>query len=177
MSSLRKTVFYLAGPIDAVDDDGKGWRQEFRRGAEMRELEIKFIDPSDKPRAFRAEVGHEKLEVKELKRQYRWKDVKKRVNEFARHDRRGVDIADCLIAYVYHDVHMCGSYFEIYRAALQDKPKFLIIKGGRPKCPPWLFDIFEPEEMFDSVNDCIEKLEEMNSQPLPPHWVLLKDWL
>jgi hypothetical protein len=177
MSSLSGVVFYLAGAIDNAKDDGVGWRLYVISRAEELNFGCKFFDPANKPLKFRKEIGHEKVEVKELKAQHRWKEVTARVDEFSRADLRAVDVADALIVYVDHDVHMCGSYFEVERAFQQGKPMFLIVKGGRVNCPPWLFSKFRPENMFDTVEDCLERLEDMSHRVLPDNWVLMKDWL
>jgi hypothetical protein len=177
MGTLNGVVFYLAGSIDAAKDDGVGWRTEFIAGCHQRAIRCKVIDPTNKPIRFRKEIGHEKAEISELKRQYKWKEIVKRVGEFSSADLRAVDIADALVLYVDPEVHVCGSYFETERAFQQNKPMFLIVKGGRAKCPPWLFSKFSPDDMFDSVLDCLERLEKLNHSFLPEKWVLMKDWL
>jgi hypothetical protein len=177
MSTFQDVVFYLAGPIDAAADEGIGWRRQIRNWAADLELGIKFIDPSDKPPIFRKETSHEKVEIKDLKKRGNWREIVMRVKDLQRHDLRAVDIADVVVAYVDHDVHMCGTYFEVQRAHSQGKPMFLVVKGGRAKCPPWLFGLVDPSHMFDSLEDCLAEIETMSHDPLPPDWILLKHWV
>jgi hypothetical protein len=177
MGLLSGAIMYLAGPIDNASDDGRGWRQELIDSSA--DLKIKFIDPTNKPSSCQREVGEEKLLLQSLKRAGHFARVAAFVKEFRREDLRFVDISDALIAYVDPDIHLCGTYDEIFMAERQHKPRFLIIKGGRVRCPNWLFDVFDINDMFDSVAECRKRLIEIdNGQcPMDDEWVLIRHCL
>lgn len=176
MSVLKDAYFYLAGPIDNATDDGVGWRRQLVAALKQYNVQARIIDPTDKPTHLKKEVGEEKQQQRALRAAGKFKELVKFVGEYRHHDLRFVDLSDLLIAYVDPDIHMCGTYDEIFTAERQKKPRLLIVKGGLTKCPFWLFDVFDLKDMFGSVEECAERLDDINQgrYPLDSRWVLLR---
>jgi hypothetical protein len=136
-----------------------------------------MIDPTNKPTHLRKEVGEEKRTQQRLRQEGKFRELQQFVREYRHQDLRFVDLCDCLIAYVDPDVHMCGSYDEIFTAERQKKPRMVIVKGGLRRCPFWLFDVFDLKDMFENVEDCVERLDEINKgrYPLDDRWILIRE--
>ena len=175
MSKLSKAVGYLVGPIDFAADDGVEWRRTIRRRLEP--LGIKFIDPTDKVWDAAHEIGAEKKHIQELKKKAKFKQVKALSHLVRQQDLRYVDISDFVIAHIDTDVHMCGTYEEIFRAENQNKPRFVYFSKGRVNAPFWIFDHFNIEHMFDSLEDLMCYIEEMakGETIMDDRWILIRD--
>lgn len=139
-------------------------------------LRIAWLDPTDKPFGLAQEIGEEKRLLDELTRRGDWDRVAAACQTFVRHDDRMVDVCDFVVAYVDVRIHMCGTYDEISRARQQAKPVYLIIEGGKAKCPRWLLGKFDHREMFDTVDACIEHLARLDrgELALDERWVLFQ---
>ena len=175
MGLLSGSIIYLSGAIDNAKDDGVGWRRSMIESA--KDLGIKWIDPTNKPAKFKPEIGTEKHLINRLKEEGDFEEIVRQVKRYRREDLRFVDISDSLIAYIDPDIHLAGTYDEIYLAERQCKPRFLIIKGGKKRCPNWLFGVFKVSDMFDSVDECIQRLRETDNgnYPVSREWVLIRD--
>lgn len=177
MGLLNGSIFYMSGPIDNADDHGIGWRQHVI--ATTKNLGIKWLDPTNKPGKMKANIAQEKQHLINLKEAGNFKEVKVVVKSFRRHELRFVDISDGIIAYIDPDIHSSGTYDEIYTAERQCKPRFLFVKGGLRRCPNWLFDVFKLDDMFETVDDCVQRLVDIDSglYPMSREWVLIRDCL
>lgn len=176
MNTLHKSRCYLSGSIDDSKDLGVGWRKELRNKAHDADLGIRFIDPCDKPESCAPEVFEGKRVVDKFRDAEDWRGMRDFVKILRREDLRFTDIADFLIVKVDPNVHMCGSYDELFLAERQRKPIFCIIEGGIEKLPVWLFGVFHLENIFESVDECIEHLKILNNTPLEDLascWVLI----
>ena len=71
---------------------------------------------------------------------------------------------DLYIIYIDLDSHLCGTYNELFEAENQQKPLFAIMKSPYTKkdFPGWLVSIFREEEVFDSIDECVEHLKKIN---------------
>ena len=89
---------------------------------------------------------------------------------------RSVDYSDAIIALIDSDIHMCGTYNEIFLAESQHKPILAIIKGGPAKAPGWIFDVIRWQEMFCSVEECVEYLDKIDKSEIDidDRWVLIR---
>lgn len=175
MKRLYGAMLYLAGPIDNAKDDGVGWRRDLI--AKTKHIGLKIIDPTNKPKKFKPEIGTEKQHLLQLKEEGRFAEVVEYVKGFRREDLRFVDISDGIIAYVDPDIHMCGTYDEIFTAECQRKPRMLIVKGGKKRCPNWLFGVFKLEDIFDSVDECVQRLNDIDvgTYKIGREWVLVRE--
>jgi len=68
---------------------------------------------------------------------------------------------------------------ELFVAERQRKPLFCIIEGGIKELPTWLFGVFRLENIFSNVDECIERLVELDDQEeeLDRCWVLIRQYL
>jgi hypothetical protein len=161
MKDLDGVTAFLSGPIDRVQDDGVGWRKEIKKLCKRAKLPIEFLDPTDKPIGLGSEIGEEKLRIQKLMREKKWDQAKEQAKIFRHYDLRMVDRCHLYIGYIDVNVHMCGSYDELFTAERQEKPLLGIMAPGQSKwdIPSWLVAIFKEEEVFDSVEDCVEHLK------------------
>lgn len=176
MSLLINTQSYLAGAMNFADDDGIGWRQEFKKLANESRLPTVFFDPTDKPEGLGDNVGDEKAYAKKLRKVGDWDALTEHVKAFRRIDLRAVDKSDYLVVSVDPTVHMFGTIHEIVLAANQSKPIFAITCGGKEKASDWLFSLVRHEEMFDNVNDLVDHLVKIDTGqvPMDDRWALVK---
>lgn len=164
MGQLDGLKVFLSGPIDRVADSGIAWRREIRQKCE--DLPFSFLDPTEKPEEVGGhEVGLEKYKIIEMMKNRDWENASKWSREVRHVDLRMVDRSDLYIIYIDVDSHLCGTYNELFEAERQQKPLFAIMKSPHTKwhIPSWLISIFREEEVFDSVDDCVEHLRKIQS--------------
>ncbi len=176
MNKLNQARVYLSGPIDYAPDLGRGWRDEFIK--QSKSLNLKIINPCDKPLPCEHEIKGEHRFVEIFRKNKDWKNLQSFVKTFRRQDLRFTDIADFLVIYVNKEIHMCGSYDELFVAERQKKPIFCIVEGGIECLPTWLFGVFKIENIFNSVSECVAHLNILNKQEvLDSSWVLIGQYL
>jgi nucleoside 2-deoxyribosyltransferase len=168
-------VCYLAGPIENAKDDGVQWRQELKEKSENNKLGIIFLDPTDKAPHIGQEIGEEKTKLKKLLVEEKWDEVKKIVSKIRHYDLRMVDTCNLLIAYLDIEVFSCGTMDEIFTAERQQKPVLIIMKQKRNQIPVWLMSFLKPEEIFESVDECLLYLQKINSSEIKvdERWIKL----
>lgn len=175
---LKGVSCFLSGPIDRVSDDGVQWRNYIKEQAETRDLGISFFDPCDKPEGLGCEIGIEKNKVKDLIQEGNWEEAKAFVKTFRRYDLRGVDTSDFLIVKVDLDVHMCGTYDELFTAEREQKPVLIIMGKGQKKedIPTWLIAFIHEDEIFETEDECLDYLAKLNKGELEfdRRWVPIK---
>lgn len=169
MNRLKYQIFYLAGPIDRVQDRGVEWREDMQQFL-WDELGAGVFNPVDKPiswgvedesgRQWRrdsiksADDLFQRGHIHEANKIY--ESVYEQMKDIVSSDLRGIDISHAVILHVDTDVHMCGSYGEQTHACLQRKPVIIHCKQGKRNVPDWLFGICRHEMMFgtwDEVKD------------------------
>jgi len=160
MKDLTGVKVFLSGPIDRVADDGVGWRREFIKKSKKAKLPLIFLDPTNKPKDMGSEVADEKIRIKGLMKRGKWKQAQEEVKQFRRFDLRMVDHCHLYVMYMDVTVHFCGTYDECYTAERQQKPLFVIMAPGQSKydIPSWLVALLDEDEVFESVDECIEHL-------------------
>jgi len=175
-SILDGAVVYLGGPIDRAFDDGLAWRIAIKKDFEAKGIQLVCLDPTNKFVGIKGEVGEEKIEQQILREKEDWHGLKELVKPIVRMDLRMVDLCDILIAKIDVNVHMCGTYHEIVVAIQEKKPILLIIEGGKKNCPGWLFGVIDHEFMFDSIEECLNYLDQVNRGEtiLDDKWVLIR---
>lgn len=161
MSGIDGIRIFLSGPIDRVADDGVEWRKEFQSKCKKKKLPFKFFDPCHKPKGMGSEIGDEKIRIQKLMKKKKWEQAQSEVKVFGRYDLRMVDLSHILVLYCDIDVHLCGSYEEFITAKRQHKPCFVIMGEGQTKydLPSWLIQHLDEDEVFDTVDECIEHLK------------------
>ena len=172
---IKDISIFLSGGIDRVEDDGIGWRKEIRSKCENANLNFNFYDPTDKPEGLGSEIGDEKNRIQKLMRQGKWEQAQEEVKIFRRYDLRMVDHSHLYIIYIDLNVHYCGSWDEFNVAERQQKPIFVIMAPGQSKyeIPSWSVASVREDEVFESVDECIEHLKLLNEGKilLDKRWV------
>jgi len=161
---------FLSGPIDRADDFGMGWRKTIRKLCRDAELGVFFFDPTNKPKSMRTESGIEAIMIQEMVREDKWGEAKAFTKVIRREDLRGVDWADIVIVNLDIDSRPCGTYDEVFTAYRESKPVYIIMAGDRTKydIPSWLVSYIEgPEDIFDNLEDCVERLIQLDRGEFP----------
>lgn len=171
---LNDSLVYLIGPIDDVADQGKVWRRDIIN--KCKDMNIKFLNPTNKIAGLKKEVDEEQIKIKQLKECGEWDVLSKFIKGIVRSDHRSLDLSDCVICYINPRCHMCGSYFELQSALTQKKPYFIIVEGGKKNTPSWLFGILEHKRIYGSVDEVVHVLRDLDSgrTPLDDKWVLIR---
>lgn len=184
---LDGSLCYLSGPMEYAKDNGIVWRRKFIKLCQKKGLKITFIDPTNKPGKEDLEIEEDKKTQIHLQETGQFLELKKYVSAYRRADLRFVDYSDFLVVLVDPNVHMCGTYNEIFTAEQQHKPIFFVCEGGLKKLPRWLFgviDLDDPKKdkrcnVFESFEQVIEELEKINNGSLDTshEWVLIRKHL
>lgn len=179
MKNLDGMSVYLAGAIDRAPDDGVAWRKSIIQKSIERGLKLQWFDPCNKPKSLGndipGEIGEEKRKVKQFKKEGQWEKAKEIVHKYRRYDLRMVDTRDFIIAKIDPDIHLCGTYQEIFLAEQQHKPILAIMDKPFCEIPDWLMDVIRKEELFNGVNDCVNYLVKVNNGEISmdDRWVKL----
>lgn len=174
MGKLDEAIVYLSGPIDKAKDLGRGWRKDFI--SKVPHLGMQIIDPCNKPASFVHEVKGDVRTVTAMRDKKQWVELQQFVKKFRREDLRFTDVSDFLVVYIDPDVPSYGTLDELFTAEDQKKPCFCVVKGGIDKLPTWLFGVFRLEEVFATVDECIEHLNKIDSGEIEMdrRWVLFR---
>jgi len=174
MGKLDGAKGYLAGAITYVDDDGVCWRKELKKYADILIPRLSFLDPTDKPMGLGSEIGFEKGQAKKWKQDGEYDKLTRHVKKYRRYDLRMTDEAQFLIWYIDLDIFTVGSIDETINCEKQKKPLFAIIKQGKKNAPDWLFAMMKHQEMFESIQECVDYLAKLDSGEIEmdERWVL-----
>lgn len=171
VNNLSGMRCYLIGPMDRVPDGGVIWRKKIT--PMLQKLNISVIDPCDKPINGVIENEDTRHWIEYYKETGQYSKIREKFGIIRNADLRCVDISDFVIAYVNLDIHMCGSYEEIVTANKQKKPVLIWCEQGKRNAPNWLFFMLPHEHIFDSLDDIMNHLENMNKSSDISH---LKRW-
>lgn len=173
---LADSMCYLIGPIEGAKDKGISWRSDIVEQCHQNDLQITFLDPTNKITGLQKEIDTENQRLKDLREEGRYDELSKEMKPIVREDHRSVDISDFLIVYIDPEVHTCGSYFELKDALDEKKPYFIIIKNGKKKTPLWLFGIVDHNSIFNNVDEVVKELQLLNSgdKEMSDRWVLMR---
>jgi nucleoside 2-deoxyribosyltransferase len=176
MGVLDKAVAYLSGPMEFVADHGIEWRRKFIRLVRETDLDIDFIDPTNKPGGEDMQIGENQDYQVMLQKKGKFKELKKYVHKYRHYDLRFVDVSDFLVALIDPSVPQWGTSNEVYVAEDQQKPIFLICDGGLHNLPRWLFDVIELHQVFQTVEEVVDQLVMLNNGELEldEGWVLVR---
>lgn len=170
MNRLKHTRIYLAGAMEKDATNGVEWRQTLMR--ELADLEIYWLDPTQKP----TDIGRETLETKQELIEARLAGDYDAVHKLMRIircvDLRMCDISDCIIINLDPDIPTYGSMEEVVQSNRQKKPIILRVEGGKERTPLWLLAMIPHQLIFstweevhhylrhiahDSVIDCLDR--------------------
>jgi nucleoside 2-deoxyribosyltransferase len=167
---LNNHRVYLAGPIDHADDDGVAWRQKL--SPYLKKMGLTILDPTDKPvsQCRYNEVGAEKDHIQKLKKLKRWDELRNLAKEIVLVDLRMVEVSDFMIAYVDKDIHLCGTFDEIFESLRRRKPTLIVHKGGKAEMSMWLRGKMNHNFIFDSFDELYEYLEALHDGTVEPDY-------
>ncbi len=167
---LNNHRVYLAGPIDHASDDGVGWREELTPYLEKMGLTI--LDPTNKPvsQCRYNEIGDEKLHIQKLVNLKRWDELRTMAKEIVLVDLRMVEVSDFMIAYIDKDIHICGTYDEIFESLRRRKPTLIVHKGGKSQMSMWLRGKMNHNFVFDSFDELYAYLEALHDGTVEPDY-------
>lgn len=180
---LGGSCCYLSGPMEFAKDNGVVWRREFINLAINADLEIDFIDPTNKPCDESDIIEDKEYQIK-LQESGDYLKLRDYVKKYRRFDLRFVDLSDFLVAVIDPKIHMCGTYNEIFVAEQQHKPMFFICEGGLKTLPRWLFDVVDLNEpskgkrcnVFENLHEVINELKDIDcgEKTMSDQWVLIR---
>lgn len=152
MGRLNGMLCYGVGPIDRVSvETATNWRRDM--GHFLKELGVIFLDPTNKP----VKGLSEDLECinnrEKLKQEGKYDELSKIVRKVRTFDLRCVDLASFIVAYINVDVHLCGSWEEIFLANRQKKPIIMMVEGGKQKTPSWVFGAINHNLIFSNWDE------------------------
>lgn len=155
---------YLAGPIDFVDDAGKGFRGELKK--KLVKIGIKpqmILDPTDKPVTYAGykDFDTEKDHYYSLRKHGQWDELEKLCQMTMHVDLRLVDKSDLVIAVINPDVPMFGTIHEIVQARMQKKPVVMIDPRGREGTSIWAIGLVGYKRIFDSIDGAVDYLKDI----------------
>jgi nucleoside 2-deoxyribosyltransferase len=179
VGKLEGATIYMSGPMEYAHDAGVEWRRKFSRLVIESGLKIHLIDPTNKPGEDPQKIAEEKSHQQQLQKDGKFEELRQFVKSYRRKDLRYVDISDAVVAVINPEICQCGTLNEVYVAESQHKPVITICEGGLYKLPRWLFDVLDLELIFESVEEVVEKLVQLDRQkePLDERWVLVRKYL
>jgi hypothetical protein len=187
VGKLAGACCYLSGPMEFAADHGVGWRRKFIDLAWKCGLDVDFIDPTNKPGSKEMQVGEDKGYQVALQKEEKYLELQNYVAKYRRFDLRFVDLSDFLVAVIDPNVHMCGTYNEVFVAEQQHKPCFFICEGGLQKLPRWLFDVIDLDDpikgtrcnVFGTLESVVSELMLLNNGDieLSSKWVLIRKYI
>ena len=161
MNKLKHTVCYLCGAMDRVADGGVTWRKAIT--PELNKLGVGVLDPCDKPTTFAREDEGFRDRIESLKADGDYDSVKEAMSEIAAVDLRMIDIAHFVVMHLDVSSHLCGSYNEAFVAIQQKKPLLVVCEQGVNSMPNWMFGVMPVEHMFNSWEELISYLGDVNT--------------
>lgn len=157
--------------------NGRKWREEI--ALKLKEIGIVCFDPYSKPFVKDIQECEESFEeLHSLMENENFDEVEKRMKEIRIHDLKLVDRADVIIAYFDPKIASVGSVEEIATANRMKKPIFLVINGGKKKCPLWFLGTIPHRYIYDSFDQVIEtifKIDSGEKEMDSDRWKLLRE--
>ena len=92
-----------------------------------------------------------------------YEELRREMKEINHWDLRSLDLSSFMVVNYNIDIFMCGTHEEIFTANKQSKPVLLMVGNKKSKLPKWLYGRFPPEHMFESWDELIVYLRNINS--------------
>ena len=174
---LWRTRTYLVGNMQYVDTtEGTSWRDSITK--ELHGMGVIVFNPYHKPFVKDVQEGPEvRQQMNDARHQSNFDYLESKMREIRIFDLNLVDRSDFIIAYFNPEVATWGSVEEIVTAVRMKKPVFMAIKGGKKKCPDWVFGMFPHKYIYNSVEEIVDMLKRIDSGEKPldnERWKLLR---
>lgn len=157
---LNKTKVYLIGAMEY--ENGEGWRNHVK--SVLNPLGITTFDPYHKPFVdFISEDEEARHTLKEWMDNGEFDKVAERMKAVRRDDLRLVDLSDFFIVYINPKIPSWGSAEEIYWANRLKKPVFLVVEGGKTKCPLWIMGTIPHKYIYGNLQDVLDTIKKIDS--------------
>ncbi len=173
---LYRTRTYLVGHMENVSaNEGQTWRDWATQ--ELSKLGVVVFDPYKKPFVTDVEEGPDirsRFEAAKLSGDFDF--ISERMRQIRIFDLNLVDRSDFIIANIKPSLASWGSTEEVVTAVKMKKPVYLVVEGGKTKCPLWIFGMFPHKYIFNTVAEVIEELKGIDSGKTETdgRWRLLK---
>jgi len=179
MNVLKNSICYLAGPIEKDVEHGKGWRRNVISKLHQSNVNIIFLDPTNKEWSTDKTIDDEVTHSNYLRKAGKWHEMRDYVKKIRRADLRCCDLSDFIIAKVDNKIPTCGTMDEIFTAEDQKKPIFILSEKGLDSIPTWLFSVVREHEVFNSEDDLVKRLIGINTgkHPTDDRWVFMRDYI
>ena len=148
MNRLKGRHCYLAGAMDRVEDGGVIWREMIKE--KLNDLEIKWFDPTCKPKSLGVEDEHTRQRILDAKKAQDFDLVVSIVKSIRHVDLRMIDHSAFLIVFLDKDNSGFGTIEEISSANRGKKPILICQEGGKEFAPNWLFGMIPHNFIFGS---------------------------
>ena len=138
----------------------------------LEKMGLTILDPTNKPvsQCRYNEIGDEKEHIQKLVNLKRWDELRTMAKEIVLVDLRMVEVADFLIAYVDKDIHICGTYDEIFESLRRRKPTLIVHKGGKAEMSMWLRGKMNHNFVFENFDELYEYLEALHDGTVEPDY-------
>ena len=100
----------------------------------------------------------------------RWDELREISKEVVLIDLRMVEVADFMIAYIDPDLHLCGTYDEVFESLRHRKPTLIVHKGGKARMSMWLRGKLNHNFVFDTFDDLYSYLEAIHDGTIEPDY-------
>jgi hypothetical protein len=165
---------YLCGSIENANDGGNGWRDTIT--PELEDIGVCVFNPCKKEdyidKGFEGEDAHTYRQ--NLLKEEKYQEVAKEMKLLRVIDMRMVDLSDFIIAHINPDIHLTGTYEELFWANRGKKPILVVVEQGLEKVPPWLWGTLPTAHFYPSFNSLLSYLNYVDTNlEDPPH---LKRW-
>lgn len=184
---LDQACCYLSGAMEYAADSGVSWRRQFMQMIWDKGLNVDFIDPTNKPGGEDIKLGEDKEYQVKLQKEGKYLELRDYVSKYRRFDLRFVDLSDFLVVVIDPNIHLCGTYNEVFLAEQQHKPCFFVCDGGLSKLPRWLYDVVDLEDsqkqtrcnVFGSLEEVVDELTKIDAGEvsMSNKWVLIRKHL
>lgn len=160
MNILKGTRCYLVGSMQY--HNGRTWRSIVTE--ELKKIGITCFDPYNNPFV----CGIDETEQSQEKRltlieQGNYDEVSTQMRSVRSHDLCCVDYSEFIIAYIDPQKVTVGSWEELFWANRLKRPIFLVVEGGKKKCPLWLFGTLPHKYIYNSFEEVVDVLCKINN--------------
>tara|TARA_R100001132_G_C3269417_1_gene91687 strand:+ start:1798 stop:2316 length:519 start_codon:yes stop_codon:yes gene_type:complete len=154
--------------MDRVSDGGVKWRQDIT--PQLKDIGVGVLDPCDKPSNYATEDHNTRQTIDSYKEEGDFDSISNIMKPICAVDLRMVDIAHFLVVNLDIDVHMCGSYHEMFVALGQKKPVLIRCVGGKEMLPNWMFGVLPHEMVFTNWFQLMDYLYHVNNDEVVEHY-------